>query len=78
MQEADWTALEALARAPAVVGIGETGLDYHYDHSPRERQQAAYRRFVALARAASWPVVSHVRDAHADAARDPRARQRAG
>jgi TatD DNase family protein len=68
MQESDWTALEALSRAPRVVGIGETGLDYYYDHSPRERQQAAYRRFVAMARAANLAVVSHVRDAHAEAA----------
>jgi len=68
MDEPDWTALEALAREPRVVGIGETGLDYYYDHSPRERQQAAYRRFVGMARAANLAVVSHVRDAHAEAA----------
>jgi TatD DNase family protein len=64
----DWTALDALAALPRVVGIGETGLDYHYDHSPREVQQAAYRRFVALARRVGKPLSSHVRDAHADAA----------
>jgi TatD DNase family protein len=68
MEESDWTALESLARAPRVVGIGETGLDYYYDHSPREQQQAAYRRFVGMARAANLAVVSHVRDAHAEAA----------
>jgi TatD DNase family protein len=69
MSEADWTELDGLARAPRVVGIGETGLDYYYDHSPREAQLAAYERFVALARAARRPVISHVRDAHDDAAR---------
>jgi TatD DNase family protein len=69
MSDADWTELEALARAPRVVGIGETGLDYYYDHSPREAQLAAYERFVGLARAARRPVISHVRDAHDDAAR---------
>jgi TatD DNase family protein len=69
MSEADWTELEALARAPRVVGVGETGLDYYYDHSPHEAQRAAYERFVALARAARRPVISHVRDAHEDAAR---------
>jgi TatD DNase family protein len=69
MTEADWTELEGLARAPRVVGVGETGLDYHYDHSPREAQRAAYERFVGLARAARRPVISHVRDAHEDAAR---------
>src|SRR6185295_17918107 len=68
MQEADWTALQELAREPRVVGIGETVLDYHYDHSPRELQQAAYRRFVAMARASGLAVVSHVREAHAEAA----------
>ena len=68
MEESDWTALEALARAAHVVGIGETGLDYYYDHSPRDRQQAAYRRFVGMARAANLAVVSHVRDAHGEAA----------
>jgi TatD DNase family protein len=68
MGDDDWPALEALARQPRVVGIGETGLDYYYDHSPRELQQAAYRRFVAMARAGSLAVVSHIRDAHADAA----------
>jgi TatD DNase family protein len=66
--EAHWAAYERLARTPRVVGIGETGLDYHYQHSPREVQQAAYRRSIGLARAAGLPVVSHVRDAHAAAA----------
>jgi TatD DNase family protein len=66
--EEHWATFERLARAPRVVGIGETGLDYHYDHAPREVQQVAYRRSIALARAAGLPVVSHVRDAHADAA----------
>jgi TatD DNase family protein len=66
--EEHWAAYERLARAPRVVGIGETGLDYYYQHAPREVQQAAYRRSIGLARAAGLPVVSHVRDAHADAA----------
>jgi TatD DNase family protein len=68
MTEADWLILAELALAPRVVGVGETGLDYHYDHSPRDAQQEAFRRFVALARQARRPVVSHVREAHADAA----------
>ncbi|HSZ84303.1 MAG TPA: TatD family hydrolase [Polyangia bacterium] len=69
MSEADWTELDGLARAPRVVGVGETGLDYHYDRSPRDVQQRAYERFVALARAVGRPVISHVREAHDDAAR---------
>jgi TatD DNase family protein len=68
MTEETWTELDALARAPRVVGIGETGLDYHYDRSPRDVQQAVFRRFVALARAARLPIICHIRDAHLDAA----------
>jgi TatD DNase family protein len=68
MSEPDWAELARLARRPRVVGIGETGLDYHYDHSPREAQIAAYHRFAGLAREVGLPLVSHVRDAHADAA----------
>lgn len=67
MAETDWDTLETLARKPRVVGIGETGLDYHYDHSPRDIQKTAFRRFIALARRAGLPIVSHIRDAHADA-----------
>lgn len=62
-----WPALAALARRPAVVGIGETGLDYHYDSSPRPVQQAAFGRFIELGRELGLPVVCHVRDAHDDA-----------
>jgi TatD DNase family protein len=68
MTEETWAELDLLARRPRVVGVGETGLDYYYDHSPRAAQLDAYRRFVALARAAGQPVVSHIRDAHAEAA----------
>jgi TatD DNase family protein len=66
--EDDWMALDRLTRAARVVGVGETGLDYHYEHSPRDVQQRSYRRSIALARAINLPVISHVRDAHADAA----------
>ena len=68
MVEGDWAILGQLARGARVVGVGETGLDYHYDHSPRDAQQAAFRRFVALGRETARPIVSHIRDAHADAA----------
>jgi TatD DNase family protein len=68
MTETDWQELDLLARRPRVVGVGETGLDYHYRHSPEDVQRAAYRRFIELARAAGLPIVSHVRDAHTDAA----------
>jgi TatD DNase family protein len=62
-----WAVHERLARHPRVVAIGETGLDYYYDHSPRDVQQQAFRRFVALAREVGKPVVCHIRDAHDDA-----------
>jgi TatD DNase family protein len=68
MTEPDWAELGTLARKPRVVGIGESGLDYHYEHSPRGIQIEAYHRFASLARAAELPLVSHVRDAHDDAA----------
>ncbi len=61
--EADWEACERLARHPRVVGVGETGLDFHYDHSPRPAQIASFRRSIAIARAAGKPLVVHVREA---------------
>jgi TatD DNase family protein len=67
MTPAWWATHERLARHPRVVAIGETGLDYYYDHSPRDAQQAAFARFIELAHAVGKPVVCHIRDAHADA-----------
>jgi len=67
MTDAWWDVHERLAPHPRVVAIGETGLDYYYDHSPREAQRAAFTRFVALARRVGKPVVCHIRDAHAEA-----------
>ena len=67
MTETDWTALASLAGGPRVVGIGETGLDYYYDRSPREVQQTAFRRFLQLCHSAHQPVSCHIRDAHGDA-----------
>jgi TatD DNase family protein len=61
--EPDWQAAEALARDPRVVAVGETGLDFHYDHSPRDVQEAAFRRSLRTAHAAAKPVVVHVREA---------------
>ena len=64
----DWWAVhERLAPHPRVVAIGETGLDYYYDHSPRELQKAAFARFIQLAHRVNKPVVCHIRDAHEDA-----------
>ena len=55
--------LVALARHPKTVGIGETGLDFHYDHSPRETQARVFRAHIAAARASGLPLVVHAREA---------------
>lgn len=60
--------LVALAALPEVVGIGETGLDYYYDYSPRNDQRANFRNHIAAARATGLPVIVHARDADDDAA----------
>jgi TatD DNase family protein len=63
---ADW-----LARAledPRVVAAGEMGLDYHYDHSPRDRQRLVFEAQLELARAAGKPAVIHAREADDDVA----------
>jgi TatD DNase family protein len=54
-----------LAERPKVVGIGETGLDFHYDLSPRETQAAVFRVHIAAARATGLPLVVHTREADA-------------
>lgn len=58
--------LERLARNPRVIAWGEMGLDYYYDHSPRDVQQKVFRRQLELARAAKLPIVIHCRDAWDD------------
>lgn len=58
--------LDALARHPRVIAWGEMGLDYYYDHSPREVQQDVFRRQLVQARAAKLPIVIHCRDAWPD------------
>jgi TatD DNase family protein len=55
--------LAALAETARVVAIGEIGLDFHYDHSPRDRQQEVFRRFIGLARTLRKPIVIHTRSA---------------
>ena len=62
-------ALVELAQQPRVVAIGEIGLDYHYDHSPRDKQQEVFRRFIALARQLKKPIVIHTRTAPAETLR---------
>jgi TatD DNase family protein len=58
--------LDEMARNPRVIAWGEMGLDYHYDHSPRDVQARVFRRQLEQARAAKQPVVIHCRDAWND------------
>ena len=61
--------LAALAAHPRAIGIGETGLDFHYDHSPREVQERMFRTHIAAARASGLPLIVHAREADAEIAR---------
>jgi TatD DNase family protein len=61
--------LARLAASPEVTAVGEIGLDYHYDHSPRDEQQEVFRHFLGLARALKKPAVIHTREAAADTLR---------
>ncbi|MGH9829197.1 MAG: TatD family hydrolase, partial [Blastocatellia bacterium] len=58
--------LAEMSERPKVIAIGEIGLDYYYDHSPREIQRDAFRRQIHLAREKDLPVVIHTRDAEED------------
>ena len=62
-------ALLEAARHPRVVAIGETGLDYYYDHSDRQMQQDLFRVHIAVARETSLPLIIHTRDAEDDTTR---------
>jgi TatD DNase family protein len=70
-EELDVTAadLARIAQHPKVVAIGEAGLDYHYDYSPRAAQEQGLRAHIAAARETGLPLVIHSRDADADMAR---------
>jgi TatD DNase family protein len=66
LDDSAYAELAELARRPEVVAVGEIGLDYHYDHSPRDIQRAAFARLVGLARDVGKPIVIHTRAAPAD------------
>jgi TatD DNase family protein len=61
-------ALIAASQHPKVIAIGETGLDYYYEHSQRETQQALFRTHIAVARSTGLPLIVHTRDAEEDTA----------
>lgn len=63
------SALLAAAAHPRVIGIGETGLDYYYDHSDRQVQQDLFRVHIRVARETGLPLIVHTRDAEDDTTR---------
>src|SRR3546814_10585328 len=58
--------LVARTAHPRVIGIGETGLDYHYDKSDRARQRDSFRRHIHASQQTGLPIIVHSRDAEAD------------
>ena len=62
-------ALRTASADPKVIAIGETGLDYYYDHSDRQVQQDLFRVHIGVARETGLPIVIHTRDAEADSLR---------
>ncbi len=66
--DVDAAKLIEAARHPRVIGIGETGLDYYYDHSDREQQKKSFRAHIAAARETGLPLIVHTRDAEDDTA----------
>jgi len=56
--------MRAVASRPGVAAFGELGLDFHYDHSPRDAQRAAFEAHLALAHELGFPVIVHLREAH--------------
>lgn len=62
----DMAEIEKMSSHEKCVAIGEIGLDYHYDFSPRDRQQWVFREHIKLARKISKPIVVHDREAHQD------------
>lgn len=66
--DVDTSKLVERAQHPRVVGIGESGLDYYYDHSDRDRQRTSFRAHLAASRETGLPIIVHTRDAEADTA----------
>jgi len=66
VEERHYSEMESLSRHSKVIAIGETGLDYHYDNSPRDVQREVFRRQVAVAERLGLPVIVHTREADTD------------
>jgi hypothetical protein len=69
-QHGDITSEKLIAKSqnPRVIGIGETGLDYYYDYSDRDRKKACFRQHIIAARETGLPIIVHTRDAEEDTA----------
>lgn len=76
--EVDTQAIRAFASHPKCVGLGEAGLDYHYNHAPADVAAKVFRAQIGLARALNLPLVIHARDADDDVARILREEMREG
>ena len=66
MTEKDYEELKELSKKPKVVAVGEAGLDYFYDNSPRDTQRYWFARQIGLAKETGLPIIIHDRDAHED------------
>ncbi|OYD06379.1 TatD family hydrolase [Paludifilum halophilum] len=66
-EDLDW--LESLCDHPKVVALGEMGLDYHWDKSPRGVQESVFRQQIRMARELDFPIIIHDREAHEDVLR---------
>ena len=67
--DVDLARIVALSKHPKVIGIGEAGLDYYYDKSPRDRQQEVFALHIEAARQSGLPIIVHSRDADEDTVR---------
>ena len=66
VEERHYALMEQLCQHPRVVALGETGLDYYYDNSPRDTQREVFRRQLVLAKKLNLPVIIHTREADLD------------
>jgi TatD DNase family protein len=66
-EDLEW--IESLTRHPKVVALGEMGLDYYWDNSPRDVQEEVFRKQISIARRTGLPIIIHDRDAHEDVVR---------
>lgn len=68
VSEADFETLKRLTANPKVIAVGETGLDFYYNHSPQDLQRKVFARFIGMARETGLPLIVHDRDAHREIA----------